>query len=101
MARSANTTTITIITTTPMNDGIYLERLSNFARMLRAQGLAVGPKETADAADILSWLGFEDREQVKTALRTVYAKSHSEQLIFDKSFDTYFVSEETRQRLQK
>ena len=69
--------------------------------MLRAQGLAVGPKETADAADILSWLGFEDREQVKAALRTVYAKSHSEQLIFDKSFDTYFVSEEMRQKLQK
>ena len=84
-----------------MNDGIYLERLSNFARMLRAQGIAAGPKETADAADVLSWLGFENREEVKTALRTVYAKSHSEQLIFDKAFDTYFVSEEVRRKLEK
>ena len=54
---------------------VYLEKISAFSRMLRLEGLAVGPQETADACRILSVLGLEDRQQVKTALRTVYAKS--------------------------
>ena len=74
--------------------GVYLEKLSVFSRMLRLEGLAVSPKETEDAGRILSILGFEDRQQVKTALRTVYAKSREEQLIFDRVFDGFFLSEE-------
>ena len=54
---------------------VYLEKLSTFSRMLRLRGLAVSPKETEDASRLLITLGLEDREQVKTALRTVYAKS--------------------------
>ena len=74
--------------------GVYLEKLSAFSRMLQLQGLAVSPKETADASQILIALGFEDREQVKTALRTIYAKSREQQLIFDRVFDGFFLSEE-------
>ena len=74
--------------------GVYLEKLSAFSRMLQLQGLAVSPKETADASQILIALGFENREQVKTALRTIYAKSREQQLIFDRVFDGFFLSEE-------
>jgi len=78
-----------------MNDpAVYLEKLSAFSRMLRLEGLSVSPKETADGARILSVLGFEDREQVKTALRTVYAKSREEQTVFDRVFDGFFLSED-------
>ena len=78
-----------------MNEpAVYLEKLSAFSRMLRLEGLPISPKETADAAQILSVLGFEDREQVKTALRTVFAKSREEQLTFDRVFDGFFISEE-------
>ncbi len=73
---------------------VYLEKLSAFSRMLRLEGLSVSPKETADACQILVALGMEDREQVKTALRTVYAKSREEQLSFDHVFDGFFISEE-------
>ena len=73
---------------------VYLEKLSVFSRLLRLEGLSVSPKETADAGQILIMLGFSDREQVKTALRTVYAKSREEQLIFDRVFDGFFISEE-------
>ena len=52
--------------------GVYLEKLSAFSRMLRLEGLSVSPRETADASQILIALGLEDREQVKTALRTVF-----------------------------
>ena len=73
---------------------VYLEKLSTFSRMLRLKGLAVSPKETEDASRLLITLGLEDREQVKTALRTVYAKSREEQLTFDRVFDGFFIPEE-------
>lgn len=74
--------------------GVYLEKLSAFSRMLRLKGLAVGPAETADAAQVLTALGLDDRQRVKTALRTVYASSREEQLTFDQVFDGFFLSEE-------
>jgi uncharacterized protein with von Willebrand factor type A (vWA) domain len=83
--------------------GVYLEKLSSFSRLLSKQGLTVSPKETADAAQILIALGMEDRQTVKTALRTVYAKSREEQLVFDRVFDGFFLSEEAikQQREQR
>lgn len=81
---------------------VYLEKLSAFSRMLRLEGLSVSPKETEDASRILISLGMEDRELVKTALRTVYAKSREEQITFDRVFDGFFISEEAmRQQAQK
>lgn len=73
---------------------IYLEKLSLFARMLRLEGLTVGPQETADASQMLIALGMEDRQTVKTALRTVFAKSREEQSAFDRVFDGFFIGEE-------
>ena len=73
---------------------IYLEKLSAFSRMLRLEGLPISPKETEDAARLLISLGMADRAQVKTALRTVYAKSREEQLSFDRCFDGFFLTEE-------
>ena len=77
---------------------VYLEKLSAFSRMLRLEGLPVSPKETEDAARLLIALGMADREQVKTALRTVYAKSREEQLRFDRVFDGFFISEEAMKK---
>ena len=74
--------------------GVYLEKLSAFARMLRLEGLTVSPKELEDASRLLISLGLEDREQVKTAFRTVFAKSREEQISFDRVFDGFFISEE-------
>lgn len=80
---------------------VYLEKLSIFSRMLRLEGLTVGVQETADAAQILISLGLTDREQVKAALRTVFAKSREEQTSFDRVFDGFFVSEETMRQQAK
>ena len=77
---------------------VYLEKLSAFSRMLRLRGLTVSPKETEDASRLLIALGMEDRERVKTALRTVYAKSREEQITFDQVFDGFFISEEKMRR---
>lgn len=77
---------------------VYLEKISAFARILRMEGLPVTPQETADASRLLAELGFEDRTLVKTALRTVFAKSRQEQLVFDNAFDGFFLSEEEIRR---
>ncbi len=74
--------------------GVYLEKLSAFARMLRLEGLSIGTRETEDASRLLIALGLEDRQQVKTALRTVYAKTREEQQTFDRVFDGFFISED-------
>ncbi len=76
------------------DSGVYLEKLSVFARILRREGLPISPQETADAARLLTALGFADRSLVKTALRTVFAKSREEQLAYDRAFDGFFLSEE-------
>ena len=81
-----------------MDDGVYLEKLSAFSRLVRLKGLTVGPAETADAARVLTTLGLADRQTVKTALRTVYASSREEQLTFDGVFDGFFISEEAMRR---
>ena len=80
---------------------VYLEKLSAFSRILRLEGLSVSPKETEDAGRLLIALGMEDRERVKTALRTVYAKSREEQITFDRAFDGFFISEEALRRQAK
>ena len=77
-----------------MTEGaVYTEKLSAFSRLLHLEGLPVSPQETADACRILIELGFEDRQQVKTALRTVYAKSREEQITFDRIFEEFFLPE--------
>ena len=78
-----------------MVDGaVYLEKLSAFSRLLYLEGLCVSPQETADACRMLIQLGLEDREQVKAALRTVYAKSREEQASFDRVFEEFFLPEQ-------
>lgn len=78
--------------------GVYLEKLSYFSRMLRREGLTVSPRETEDAARVLTVLGFEDRSKVKAALGAIFAKSRDEQLSFDRVFDGFFLSEEAIRR---
>ena len=98
--RTASTATSTIITTM-VDYEVYLEKLALFGRILRQEGLEVSPNETADACRILLELGFEDRQVVKTALRTVYAKSRDEQLRFDRIFDSFFLSEDAIRAIDK
>ena len=80
---------------------VYLEKLSYFSRMLRLEGLPVSPRETEDAARLLTGLGLADRDRVKTALRTVYAKSREEQITFDRVFDGFFIPEERMRQQAK
>ncbi len=89
------------VTATMDDTGVYLEKLSAFSRMLRKEGFSISPKETADAGQVLISLGMVDRERVKTALRTVYAKSREEQITFDRIFDGFFISRQAMEHQAK
>ncbi len=80
---------------------VYLEKITEFSRLLRREGLSVGYQETMDAMEALTVLGFEDRETVRIALSTIYAKSLEEQRTFDKMFNHYFVSADQKQATAK
>ena len=92
---------ITVEDTTMDDERVYLEKISAFSRMLRLKGLSCGPQEAADASRILIEIGFENRQLVKQALSTIYAKSREQQLIFDKVFDGFFISEEAMRQQAK
>jgi len=87
--------------TTMLDVDVYLEKLTLFASILRADGFEISPKETEDAALILLELGMDDRKSVKNALMTVYAKSRDEQLRFSRIFDSFFLSEDAIHALDK
>jgi len=93
MTMPAAPTTI-IIRTAMLDTDVYLDKLALFGRILRQEGLSVGLSENEDACRILLELGLTDRETVKAALRTVYAKSREQQLRFDRIFDSFFLSED-------
>ena len=78
---------------------VYLEKLTEFSAILRQEGLAVGPGETADACAVLTAMGLEDRGTVRAALCAVYAKSGAEQTAFRRAFDNFFVSLDRKQAL--
>jgi len=84
-----------------LDAAVYLDKLALFGRILRQEGLFVSPTETEDAVSILLELGLDDRETVKAALRTVYAKSREQQLRFDRVFDSFFLSEDVIRALDK
>lgn len=81
------------------SDTVYVEKLTEFSALLRQEGLAVGPQETADACAVLEVLDLTDRSTVRDALRAVYAKSRQEQAAFDSAFDGFFVSQERKEAL--
>ena len=84
-----------------LDTDVYLDKLALFGRVLRQEGLFVSPSENSDAVSILLELGFADRETVKAALRTVYAKSREQQMRFDRIFDSFFLSEDLIRAIDK
>ena len=80
---------------------VYLEKLAEFSGLLRREGLTVGLRETEDACRLLADWDLTDRETVRCALETVYAKSREEQAAFRRAFDGFFVSVERREALRR
>ena len=65
--------------------------LSDFARTLRAQGLKVGPGETADALRAMTLLDALDPVLMQDALRMVLTAHRHEGPVFDAAFRDHFL----------
>ena len=58
--------------------------VTDFVRALRSADVKVSTAETLDAVQALRLIGYEDRRMMKTALKSVLAKSESENETFDR-----------------
>ncbi len=70
--------------------GTLEEILLGFARLLRSQGLILGPGDVAGGIEALSVVDLTDREDFRLALRSAFSKSQPGQEIFDRCFQWYF-----------
>ena len=65
-------------------------KLTEFAALLRNQGLPVSPPEVADAVLAIHAVGYENRQNFHDALSCTLAKSVSDTQIFERCFETFF-----------
>ena len=65
-------------------------RLVEFAEVLRQNGVRLSPTEVVDAGSALSWVGLEDKQQVRALLQTTLCKRERDLPIFHRLFDFFF-----------
>lgn len=64
--------------------------LTEFAALLRNNGLPVSPPEVADAVWAVHAVGYADRQRFHDALACTLAKSEPDALVFERCFDSFF-----------
>ena len=73
-----------------------VENIVIFLNNLREQGFLVGIAEAGDAMQLLTIIGLEDRDRVKSTLMATLAKTPREQRIFNREFDEFFIGKQER-----
>lgn len=68
------------------------DRITEFARGLRAAGVRVSVAESADALRATQLLGIRDKDTFRDALRTTLVKEGNDFAVFDRLFPLYFGS---------
>jgi uncharacterized protein len=66
------------------------EKILEFARLLRGNGIRVSPAENLESLGALRFVGLSDRVTVKDALRSTMIKRAVDVPTFDALFDLYF-----------
>jgi uncharacterized protein len=74
----------------PSTTGVIADNIIGFGRALRAAGLPVGPGAIIDAMNALQIVGISSRDDVYTALESVFVKRREHALIFAQAFDIFF-----------
>lgn len=74
-----------------MNPSAGSEQLLEFVKFLRGRDIAISPADTLDAVQVMSLLGYQDREQLKTGLGAVLAKSAHEDQVYSAAFEAFFL----------
>ncbi len=64
--------------------------LVGFVEALRAQGISVGPSETVDAGQVMSVLGFGDRQALREGLACAVLRRADHRQTYDALFDLWW-----------
>ncbi|MEQ9643433.1 MAG: VWA domain-containing protein [Alphaproteobacteria bacterium] len=64
--------------------------LENFVRALRGHDVPVSLRESIEAAELVTRIGYGDRDLLKNALAVTLAKSAEEKAAFDDCFELFF-----------
>ncbi len=65
-------------------------RLVSFINVLRSHDVRISPAETLDAVQVITTLGYEDRNQLRSGLSLALAKTAEEKATFKRCFDQFF-----------
>ncbi|MGH8714936.1 MAG: vWA domain-containing protein [Casimicrobiaceae bacterium] len=61
-----------------------------FARVLRAAGLPIGPAKVIVALDAVEAVGIGNRDDFRAALESVLIERHEHKILFDQAFDLFW-----------
>lgn len=65
-------------------------RLVSFINVLRSHDVRISPAETLDAVQVITTLGYEDRQTLRSGLSLALAKTAQEKATFLRCFDQFF-----------
>ncbi len=65
-------------------------KLVSFINVLRSHDLRISPAETLDAVEVISLLGYKDRNALRTGLSQTLAKTPDDKATFIQCFDKFF-----------
>ncbi len=68
------------------------QRVLSFIQGLRARGVAISPAESIDSLGALEQVGWDSREQFRTALKSTLIKRQKDVAVFDELFPLYWQS---------
>lgn len=64
--------------------------INRFICVLKRNGVRVSPSESIDAMQALAWVSLEDRETVRTVLRSTLIKDTHDLEVFEELFELFF-----------
>src|SRR5438105_4830739 len=68
--------------------------INDFVHLLRQHAVRVSPAESVEALQALHYVGLDEREVVRDALRAILVKSRDDVEVYDRLFDLYFSFQE-------
>ncbi|HEY7608719.1 MAG TPA: VWA domain-containing protein [Alphaproteobacteria bacterium] len=74
----------------PDQRGRLVDNLMQFARVLRAAGLPVGPGKVIDAAEAVRAVGIASREDFYWTLHAVFVNRRDQREVFDQAFHVFW-----------
>ena len=77
-------------------ENLIENHIIKFIHILRSAGLTLGISEMIDALKVMTLLELTDREQMYRGLSSVLVKSQHDAVIFDDTFNAYFVPQAVR-----